>query len=374
MSKNNHTFWAIKNEADSQEAELVIYGDIDPNAELWHALMPEDPSVSAGEFRKALNELEGKDLVLRINSPGGSVFQAQAMYSLLKAYTGHIRCHIDGVCASAATLVACAADEIVMPSNALYMIHNPMLYPPDAAMTRVDLENYLTMLDKIKDSLVNVYAEQCGGAISRDEIERLMDDETWMTAEEAKANGFVDSIDDYAVEASMNSGVLVVNNVKMKSLDPEKVNALKLLCKQNEVKKPMNDNSLMDRLKAFLDGQDKAAAVAKVKAEAEAKAKAEAERIKALDAMKGENPMVNALVEVGKASGATAEQLKPYVDAVAAVKVENKTLDELKALITDQMQSGAAGVKANATEPAPIAHDSKVEIDNIVDLVNKKRG
>lgn len=359
-----HNFWTIKNEAGSDEAELVIYGDINPNAELWHELSPGDPSVSANEFRTALNGLGGKDLLLRINSPGGSVFQAQAMYNLLKAYSGRIRCHIDGICASAATLVACAADEIVMPSNALFMIHNPMIYPAGEAMTRADLETYLSMLDTIKTTLVNVYAAKCGGALSRDEIEQMMDEETWMTADDAKANGFVDAIDDYGVDASMHSGVLVVNNVKMKSLDPEKVKALKLLCKQNEVKKLMKDNapndkSLMDRLKAFLDGQDK---------------QAEAERVQALDALKGDNPMVNALVEAGKVQGATAEQLKPYVDAVAAVKVENKILDELKALITDQMQSGAAGVKATATEPAPIAHDSKAEIDNIVDLVNKKRG
>lgn len=363
-------FWTIKNEADSQEAELLIYGEISPNAEFWHAFLPDDPMVSAKELQKDLRDLGGKDLTLRINSPGGDVFQAQAIYNLLRAYTGKIHCHIDGICASAATLVASAADDVIMPANALYMIHNPMMCFGYQTLTRDDLAKCIEQMDKTKDTLLNVYSDRCGDSLTRDEIARMMDAETWMTAQEALDNGFVDGVDDYGVSASMSGGGVMVNHVLMTSLDPSKVQALKQLCENNEVKKPMtttNDAGIMDRLKAFLDGQDK-------KAEAAQKAAAEADRVKALDALKGDNPMVNALVDTGMANGATAEQLKPYVDAVAAVKVENKSLDELKALITDQMQSGAAGVKANATEPAPAADDSKAEVDNIVNLVNKKRG
>lgn len=363
-------FWTIKNEADSQEAELLIYGEISPNAEFWHAFLPDDPMVSAKELQQDLRDLGGKDLTLRINSPGGDVFQAQAIYNLLKAYTGKIHCHIDGICASAATLVASAADDVIMPANALYMIHNPMMCFGYQTLTRDDLAKCIEQMDKTKDTLLNVYSDRCGDALTRDEIARMMDDETWMTAQEALDNGFVDGVDDYGVSASMSGGGVMVNHVLMTSLDPSRSRLLKQLCENNEVKKPMtttNDAGIMDRLKAFLDGQDK-------KAEAAQKAVAEADRVKALDALKGDNPMVNALVDTGKANGATAEQLKPYVDAVAAVKVENKSLDELKALITDQMQSGAAGVKVSITEPDSAANDSKAEVDNIVNLVNKKRG
>lgn len=362
-------FWTIKNEADSQEAELLIYGEISPNAEFWHAFLPDDPMVSAKELQKDLRDLGGKDLTLRINSPGGDVFQAQAIYNLLKAYTGKIHCHIDGICASAATLVASAADDVIMPANALYMIHNPMLCFGYQTLTRDDLAKCIEQMDKTKDTLLNVYSDRCGDSLTRDEIARMMDEETWMTAQEALDNGFVDSIDDYGISASMSGGGVMVNNVLMTSLDPGRIRLLKQLCEKNEVKEPMTntDSNIMSRLKAFLDGQDK-------QAEAAQKAAAEADRVKALDALKGDNPMVNALVDAGKANGATAEQLKPYVDAVAAVKVENKSLDELKALITDQMQSGAAGVKVSIAEPDSAADDSKAEVDNIVNLVNKKRG
>lgn len=368
--KKKPDFWTFKNEADSKEAELLIYGEISPNAEFWHAILPDDPMVSAKELQQDLRDLGGKDLTLRINSPGGDVFQAQAIYNLLKVYTGKIHCHIDGICASAATLVASAADDVVMPANALYMIHNPMMCFGDQTLTRDDLAKCIEQMDKTKDTLLNVYSDRCGDALTRDEIARMMDEETWMTAQEALDNGFVDSIDGYGVSASVSGGGVMVNNVLMASLDPSRVRLLKQLCEKNEVKEPMtttNDAGIMDRLKAFLDGQDKTA-------EAAQKAEAEADRVKALDALKGDNSMVNTLVETGKANGATAEQLKPYVDAVAAVKVENKTLDELKALITDQMQSGAAGVKASTTEPVPAAQDDKAEVDNIVNLVNKKRG
>lgn len=362
-------FWTIKNEADSQEAELLIYGEISPNAEFWHAFLSDDPMVSAKELQQDLRDLGGKDLTLRINSPGGDVFQAQAIYNLLKAYTGKIHCHIDGICASAATLVASAADDVIMPANALYMIHNPMMCFGYQPLTRDDLAKCIEQMDKTKDTLLNVYSDRCGDSLTRDEIARMMDEETWMTAQEALDNGFVDGVDDYGVSASMSGGGVMVNHVLMTSLDPSRSRLLKQLCESNEVKESMttNDAGIMDRLKAFLDGQDK-------KAEAAQKAAAEADRVKALDALKGDNPMVNALVDTGKANGATAEQLKPYVDAVAAVKVENKSLDELKALITDQMQSGAAGVKVSTTEPDSAADDSKAEVDNIVNLVNKKRG
>ena len=117
--------WEIRNAADRDTAEILLYGEIDSAGDWIHEHAPDDPTQSAISFRKELQALDGKEVLLRINSPGGDVFQAQAMYNTLKAYTGKISCHIDGICASAATLVACAAERIVMPRNALFMVHNP---------------------------------------------------------------------------------------------------------------------------------------------------------------------------------------------------------------------------------------------------------
>lgn len=369
---DKHNFLTIRNEADSDTAEILLYGEIDSSGDWIHEFWPDDPTQSAGSFRKELQALDGKDVLLRINSPGGDVFQAQAIYNTLKAYGGKVSCHIDGICASAATLVACAADSITMPRNALYMVHNPAS-AMWGMMDRQDLDKASEMLDKVKDTIVAVYKARCAD-LSEDDIRKMMDDETWMTAEEAQDNGFVDEIDDYDVDAGVqDNGLLVVNSVAMPGMRPDKTQALQQLCaaraQKNEVENVKDESkSFMDQLKDFFAARD---------AEAK-KATAEADRIKALDALKRENPVVNALVDKAKEQGVTAEQLHPFLDVVASVKAEDKGMEELKALITDQLQSGAAGVKAGVEDKpkddAVETADKKAAIDDVVNLINKKRG
>lgn len=369
---DRYNFLTIRNEADSDTAEILLYGEIDSSGDWIREVWPDDPTQSAGSFRKNLQALGGKDVLLRINSPGGDVFQAQAIYNMLKAYSGNITCHIDGICASAATLVACAASSITMPANALYMVHNPASFLCDA-VDRQDLDRVAEMLDKVKDTIVAVYMSRCKG-LSEGDIRQMMDDETWMTAEEAHDKGFVDVIDDYGVDAGVqDNGQLVVNSVAMAGLHPDKTQALQRLCaaraKKNEVKPVKDENkSFMDQLRDFFAARD---------AEAQ-KVNAEADRIKALDALKGGNPVVNALVDKAKEQGVTADQLNPFLDAVAALKTEDKGMEELKALITDQLQSGAnqvkAGVEDKPKDEAVAAADKKAAIDEIVNLMDKKRG
>jgi ATP-dependent protease ClpP protease subunit len=147
-------FWKIKNEAGSANVELYLYGQI--AEESWN-----ENDKGAKEFADDLLTCEGKDITLRINSPGGNIFSAQAIYNVLKAYPGKVTAHIDGICASAATVVACGAAKVVMPKNALYMIHNPMTYVFDM----VDAEALSKMADtlaKVKETIVNVYKDRAG--------------------------------------------------------------------------------------------------------------------------------------------------------------------------------------------------------------------
>lgn len=194
-------FWKIKNEAGSQDVELYLYGQI--AEEPWR-----ENDKSAKEFADDLAACGGKNITLRINSPGGDIFAAQAIYNVLKAYPGKVTAHIDGICASAATVVACGADKVVMPKNALYMIHNPMA----CVFDMLDAEALSKMADtlaKVKETVVNVYKDRAGGKMSADEIIRFMDEETWMSAEEALGKGLIDEIDDYAIDAQMKSGLVV---------------------------------------------------------------------------------------------------------------------------------------------------------------------
>lgn len=118
-------FWEFRNAADGADGtdgpvELLIYGDI--AAESWW-----EDDTTPKNFADTLQSCNGRDLVIRINSGGGDVFAAQAIYNLLRTYDGAKTVRIDGLAASAATVVACAGDFVIMPDNALFMIHTSHL-------------------------------------------------------------------------------------------------------------------------------------------------------------------------------------------------------------------------------------------------------
>ena len=126
---------------------------------------------------------------LRLNSPGGSVFDAVAIYNALKRHAGEITVWIDGIAASAASYIAMAGDTIVMPENAFLMIHDPSGL---VMGTAEDMRSTAEALDKVKSSLIQGYAAKSGKP--DDEIADLMAAETWLDAKDALALGFIDRI------------------------------------------------------------------------------------------------------------------------------------------------------------------------------------
>jgi ATP-dependent Clp protease, protease subunit len=164
--------------AESTGAEVVIYDEIGAYG------------VSAKGFLAELGALpDATPLALRLNSPGGSVFDAVAIYNAIKRHSGTVTVWIDGIAASAASYIAMAGDEIVMPENAFLMIHDPA----GVAMgTAIDMRAMAEALDKIKGSLLQGYAAKSGR--SQDEISPLMAAETWLDAKDALDLGFADRI------------------------------------------------------------------------------------------------------------------------------------------------------------------------------------
>lgn len=364
-------FWKIKNEVESASVELYLYGQI--AEESWR-----ENDKSAKEFADDLAACGGKNITLRINSPGGDIFAAQAIYNVLKAYPGKVTAHIDGICASAATVVACGAGKVVMPKNALYMIHNPMA----CVFDMLDAEALRKMADtlaKVKETVVNVYKDRAGGKMSVDEIIRFMDEETWMSAEEALEKGLIDEIDDYVIDAQMKSGLVVVNSISMPVKDRE-VEKIRRVMKTEERKKTteMNDSDLISKIKALLGDKPKTPKE-ELKEDIEA---AERQRITALEALAGEeaDPYVDAVIAFCKGiPGMTAETAKPIVDALKAVHVEPKEDTKLAAirdLIEDNMQSGASSVKAVPQMSAADTEKAKNQaaVADIVARMNKYRG
>lgn len=361
-------FWKIKNEAGSANAELYLYGQI--AEESWN-----ENDKGAKEFADDLLACEGKDITLRINSPGGDIFAAQAIYNVLKAYHGKVTAHIDGICASAATVVACGAGKVIMPRNALYMIHNPMA----CVFDMLDAEALSKMADtlaKVKETVVNVYKDRAGDKMSANEIIRLMNEETWMSAEEALDKGLIDEIDDYAIDAQMKSGLVVVNSISMpvKDREAEKIRRV-MEARKRKGTNEMNDSDLISKLKALLGDKPK-------EPKEDIKAAAERQRITDIEALAGEeaNPYVDAVIASCKGvPGMTAEAVKPIVDALKSVHVEPKEDEKLaaiRALIEDNMQSGASSVKAEPKMAGVNADRAKSQaaVADIVARMNKYRG
>jgi len=162
----------------NEGAEISIYDEIGAYG------------VSAKAFLADLGKLPGKaPLTLRLNSPGGSVFDAVAIYNALQRHAGTVTVSIDGIAASAASYIAMAGDEIIMPENAFLMIHDPSGM---VMGTAADMRAMAEALDKIGGSLLRGYAAKSGKA--EKDIAKMMAKETWLDATEALDMGFADTM------------------------------------------------------------------------------------------------------------------------------------------------------------------------------------
>lgn len=152
----------------------------------------EDTDVSASGFRDALKQLGNiKELNLHINSPGGSVFQGIAIYNMLKESKAKVNVYVDGVAASIASVIAMAGDSIFMPSNSMMMIHNPYTYTVGNAS---ELRKVADFMDKLTDASKQAYLDKAGDKLTSDKIQQIMDDETWLSAQEAVDLGLADEV------------------------------------------------------------------------------------------------------------------------------------------------------------------------------------
>jgi ATP-dependent Clp protease protease subunit len=178
-------------ENKGEEATIYLYDEIG----FW--------GVELQPFVKDLNELTAKTIHLRINSPGGSVFDGTTMYNALKEHPARIVAHIDGLAASIATVIAMAADEVIAAENSFMMIHEPWSAMAGGAD---EMRKQADLLDKVGTMIAQVYTDRTGA--DEKVISGWMTDETWFTAEEAEAAGLVDKIDKNVGKEKNQTGVL----------------------------------------------------------------------------------------------------------------------------------------------------------------------
>lgn len=188
-------FWAWKNQADEGGTEarvLELYGTI--AEESWF-----DDDITPAQFREELFAGSGP-VTVWINSPGGDCIAASQIYTMLMDYKDDVTVKIDGIAASAASVIAMAGTEVLMAPTALMMIHNPATI---AMGDHEDMQKAIEMLNEVKESIINAY--EIKTSLSRVKLSHLMDAETWMNANKAVELGFADGIleDEKAVEITI---------------------------------------------------------------------------------------------------------------------------------------------------------------------------
>ena len=178
--------------ATNNVAQIDIFGEI--VGEKWF-----DEETSATSFRDALKELGDVSTInLSINSGGGSVFDGIAIYNMLKSHKATVNVYIEGLAASIASVIAMAGDTITMRSGSMLMIHRPFTVLQGNAE---EMRKTADTLEKMGDNIVDIYSGRTG--ISSDDIRNIMNEETWLSAEEAVEQGWATKLD--KKEAVMNS-------------------------------------------------------------------------------------------------------------------------------------------------------------------------
>jgi ATP-dependent Clp endopeptidase proteolytic subunit ClpP len=318
--------------ARADEAEVVLYDVIDP----YYGIS----AAAVHEQLKAVGDV--KRIRVRINSPGGSVFDGTAIYNILRAHPARKIVSVDGLAASMASIVAMAGDEIEMGEGAYMMVHDPLGV---AVGDSAEMRDVAELLDRMKTQLVGIYARRTGR--SEAEIAQLMQDETWMSAREAVAGRFADRVvPGLAVAARffdknpgrfrnvpaslLNQGAIPMSEEKLSTPGPATYQELKATFPKGGsefITSQLDASATMDQARAayqaMLEKRAEAAetkaaaaeaAVQKARADAEAKAKAVGQGVPPIGGNagnsddadgRGQDPIVvfNALVDAHVAKG-----------------------------------------------------------------------
>lgn len=236
-------FWkwknqVVKNQNEDEVTERILFLNGTIAEESWF-----DDDVTPQLFKEELNGGKG-NITVWINSPGGDCIAAAQIYNMLMEYKGDVTVKIDGIAASAASVIAMAGTKVLMSPVSMLMIHNPMTI---AFGNKGEMEKAISMLDEVKESIINAY--EIKTSLSRAKLSHLMDSETWMDAHKAVELGFADDILKRSEATDME-----VPQVSMMYQEAQVVNSLmdklatKCKIENKETNIGVKADELMDRL------------------------------------------------------------------------------------------------------------------------------
>lgn len=336
-------FW---NKAETTN-DIYIYGDI-VNYE-WF-----DSDVTAKSFTEDLNSFNGEPVRVHINSGGGDVFAGLAISNAIKNYKGGVTVMIDGLAASAASLIAVGGKKVCMASNALMMIHEAKVGVMGYYAIN-DLSKLQNELAAIKGAIIATYQNRAKDA----DIAAMVEAETWFSAKEALEAGLIDEITgEVPLQVDDAQQKLFVNSL---AVDTKRFDVAKMRRAMGE--KVMTENK--SEVKAAVAEPKTAPAPA---VNVDEILKAERRRVKDLQALKCENSAVNAIIDVAITDGRAVKEVQAYIDALKAIpsQTTQTAADKIVAAIRDQMTSGAEGVQGG--QEAPDAKE--IQQKRIVEFAN----
>lgn len=200
--------YRIENKASNDESTVYIYDEIG-----WFGIMAE-------QFNKDFQAIKSSIINIRFSTPGGGVFEGTAIYNVIKQSKAYTISHIDSLAASIGSVIALASKEVRMAQNAFLMIHDPFSITIGTAQ---DMRNEADLLDKVAGTIAKVYMNKTGK--NEQEIMDMMAAETWMTAQEALDNGFIDSIEE--IDEKSNKSKSLIFNLSAYANVPDALKAQK---------------------------------------------------------------------------------------------------------------------------------------------------
>ena len=209
--KERKPMWEIRQSANDGTVDIYIYGDVEGDSHDWWTDEVIESETSANHFRDELAKYPNATQInIYINSYGGSVFEGTAIYNQLRRNPAHKTVYIDGFACSVASVIAMAGDEIVMPRNALMMIHNMWM---GAVGNAAELRKAADDLDVINAAGRGAYLAKAGDKLPEAKLIEMMDAETWLTAEDCITYGLADRLADQ--DADMKNAAEVLKNANL---------------------------------------------------------------------------------------------------------------------------------------------------------------
>lgn len=209
--KERKPMWEIRQSANAGTVDIYIYGDVEGDSHDWWTDEVIESETSANHFRDELAKYPNATQInIYINSYGGSVFEGTAIYNQLRRNPAHKTVYIDGFACSVASVIAMAGDEIIMPRNALMMIHNMWM---GAVGNAAELRKAADDLDVINAAGRSAYLAKAGDKLPEAKLIEMMDAETWLTAEDCITYGLADRLADQ--DADMKNAAEVLKNANL---------------------------------------------------------------------------------------------------------------------------------------------------------------